>query len=155
PLLSSRGAKLGTATDLPAWAAWLRKEGSLPVPPDSGDAAREVRAALSKHDALVAELAAGLDRAEAQWTPEWKTRELPDTLFEIMLPHYQAAQELVAMLALRATAAARTGDSAKAHESLLIALRLARASLNDPMLISTLVACTQTAQVCGAVWELS
>ena len=44
-------------------------------------------AALAKHDAVVQELAAGLNRPQAQWTPEWKTRELP----AILLRHRVAA----------------------------------------------------------------
>jgi hypothetical protein len=139
--------------DIKAWVDWLRREGSLPVPPDTGDAPRDLLGALSKHDALIAELVAGLGRAEAQWTPTWRTRDLPNTLFEIRLPHYQPTRELVIMLCLRATAAARAGDAAKAHESLMIALRIARANLNDPLLISTLIAAAQTGQVCDAVWE--
>jgi hypothetical protein len=150
----NNGASFGKATDLTAWDEWLRKEGSLPLPPDSGNASQDILNALAKHEALITELTAGLKRTEAQWTPEWKTRELPRMLFEIQLPHYQTSQHLVPMLTLRAAAAARAGDAAKAHESLLITLRLARASLKDPFLIGSLVACAQITQASGAAWEL-
>ena len=145
-------ATFGRATDLKAWADWLRKEGSLPVPADSGDAAHDVLAALSKHDALVQELAAGLSRPKAQWTPEWKTRELPALLPAIALPHYSVTREQT--LALRAVAAARTGDAAKAHESALIIARFSQASLNDPFLIGLLVAASEVASLHGIVWDL-
>lgn len=147
-------AALGTPTDLKAWADWLRKEGSLTLPPDSGNAARDVLAALSKHDAFIGELAAALDRPEAQWMPAWKTRELPPIAFDVPLPHYQPVQAVTQMLCLRSIAAARAGEAAKAHESLLMALRLARASLNDPFVIGLLVAMAQIQQIQHAIWEV-
>ncbi len=55
---------------------------------------------------------------------------------------------------LRAIAAARADDTATAHQSLLIALRLTRASLSDPFLISELVACNEATHSCNAVWEI-
>ncbi len=147
-------ATFGNRTDLKAWADWLRQEGSLPIPPDSGDAARDVLAALSKHDAVVQELAAGLNRPKAQWTPEWKTRELPEMLFAIALPHYSNMNSVNQLLALRATAFARTGDAAKAHETALIIAKLSQASLNDPFLIGLLVGSTNSAMLHATAWEL-
>lgn len=147
-------AALGIPTDLKAWADWLRKEGSLNLPPDSGDAARDVLAALSKHDAFIGELTSALNRPEAQWTPPWRTRELPPIIFDVPLPHFQPVQGVTQMLCLRAIAAARSGEAARAHESLLIALRLARASLNDPFMIGLLVAMAQIQQIHHAIWEV-
>lgn len=150
----AKSSALGRATDLKAWADWLRKVGAHPVPPDSGDAARDLLAALSRHDALIAELAAGLVRPEAQWTPLWRTRELPEPPFQICLPHYSATQEFVSMLGLQATAAARAGEMVKARESLLIALRMTRATLNDPLLISVIFAAIEAGKACDAIWEV-
>lgn len=45
------------------WVRWLRAEGSIPFPSESKDAAWDLLAALSKHDPLLEQLAAGLDRA--------------------------------------------------------------------------------------------
>jgi hypothetical protein len=132
----------------------LRKEGSLPAPPDSGNPARDVLAALSGNDALVSELALGLSRPESQWTPAWKTRVLTEPLYNTLLPHYSVAKGLITMLCVRSAAAARAGDAAKAQESLLIALRLNQAYVREPFLIGTLVACADSAVISGAVWEL-
>jgi hypothetical protein len=147
-------AASGKATDLKAWADWLRKEGSLPVPADSGNAARDVLAALAKHDAVVQELTAGLNRPKAQWTPEWKTRELPEDLFSIALPYYSNSRNVNQTLSLRAAAAARAGEVATAHETALIMARLSQADLNDPFLIGLLVAAADTNFLCGTTWEL-
>jgi hypothetical protein len=147
----SLGPSLGTAIDLKAWADALRQDGS---PPDSGDPARDVLAELSNSDALVSELALGLNRPESQWTPAWKTRDLPKCLFAVAIPHYTVAQGLVSMLGLRSAAAVRAGDAAKAHESLLIAVRINEANMNEPFLIGTLVACGTSVLTSGAVWEL-
>lgn len=152
PKLNNQG--VGKAVDLKAWAEWLRNEGSPTTAADSANSAREVVAALSKHDAVVQELAAGLSRPKAQWIPEWKTRDLPEMLFAIALPHYQGVRNLNQTLALRAIAAARAGDAAKAHESALIMARLTQADSNDPFLIALLVAASDAAVLCGSIWEL-
>ena len=144
----------GSHLDLKAWAEWLRKEGTLPMPADSGDAAHDVLAALSKHDGVFQELAAGLNRPKAQWTPEWKTRELPPNLFSIALPSHSVARAVNQTLTLRAIAALRAGESTKAHETALILARLSEASLNDPFLIGLLVGASTTGGLCGVTWEL-
>ncbi|MCE9519210.1 MAG: hypothetical protein K8R87_06640 [Verrucomicrobia bacterium] len=147
-------ASLGKAIDLKAWAEWLRKEGSLNFPDDSGNAARDLLGALAKDDAVVQELAAGLNRSKAQWTPEWKTRELPERLFTIPFPHYTGSRNTNQTLALRAIAAARASNTAKAHETALIMARLVQANLHDPFLIGMLVAASDTATLCSSTWEL-
>ena len=147
-------ATFGNRTDLKAWADWLRKEGSLPMPPDSGDAARDVLNALSKHEAVMQELTAGLSRPKAQWTPEWKTRDLPEMLFAISLPHYSNLVSVNQTLVLRAIASARAGEIAKAHETVLIIAKLSQANLNDPFLIGLLVAASNTSMLHGTTWEL-
>ncbi len=152
PKLSN--AALGKKADLKLWADWLRTEGSLPMPADSGDAARDILAALSKNDAIFQELAAGINRPKAQWTPEWKTRELPRILFDVQLPHYSGQTGLCQTLALRSIAAARAGDAAKAHESALIMARLSEANLNDPFLIGLLMGVSGTSMFRNVTWEL-
>jgi len=148
------GAGFGKAADMGAWAAWLRGKGSLSMPADPGDPARDVLAALSGNDALVSELALGLSRPESQWTPSWKTRVLPEFLFTINFPHYWAIQKLTPVLCLRSTAAAREDNATSAHESLLIATRITEATAKEPFLIGTLVAIGCSTFISNAVWEL-
>ena len=148
-----RGASFGEQVNLEAWRDWLRKAGVAKGTTNSDNAGRDVLDALSANDTLVSELASGLDRPAAQWTPAWKTRELPEVLFQIALPHYNTVQGMSQHLALRATAAARAGDAAKAHEALQIIAKLSEATLNDPFLIGLLVAASNQAFTTGAVWE--
>lgn len=110
--------------------------------------------ALGKHDGLVNELAAGLSRPEAQWTPPWKTRSLPENLFELPLPHYSVVRDLISMLCFRSIVAARAGDAEKAHEALLIAIRLQQATMQEPFLIGLLVAATNSQVINATVWEI-
>ena len=145
--------KLGERTDLKMWADALRKEGWLPASADSGNPARDVLSGLAKQDALVRELAAGLNRPKAQWTPDWKTAEW-DILRSVRLPHINFAISISQTLRLRGIAAARAGDAAQAHESALIISRLAQASLNDPFVIGPLVAISASSLLCDTTWEL-
>ena len=147
-------ATLGSPTNLKAWADWLRKDGSLRMPPASGDAARDVMAALSQHDAIVQELASGLHRPGAQWTPEWKTREMPENLFSVAVPHYASLMSANQTMALRATAASRAGDTRAAHESVQIMACLNQATLNEPFLIGLLVGASKSQMMAAATWEI-
>ena len=153
PYFKRPARKLGERTDLKMWADALRKEGLLPASADSGNPARDVLTGLAKQDALVRELAAGLNRPKAQWTPDWKTAELP-TLGSIRFPHIDFAISTSQTLRLRGIAAARAGDAAQAHESALIISRLAQASLNDPFVIGPVVALSATSLLCDTTWEL-
>jgi hypothetical protein len=150
----TRSAELGKAADLKGIADWLRQEGSLPFPPDAGNPARELLSALAKYDSVVQELTAGLSRPKAQWTPEWKTRDLPEMLFAVSLPHYSNMSGVNQTLALRAIASARAGNIAKAHETALIIAKLSQANLNDPFLIGLLVGASSTAMLPATTWEL-
>ena len=151
----SLGATIGESGDLNAWRAWLREAGLLKSPSDSENPALDVLHGLLSHEDVFTELAMGLNRPIAQWTPAWRTRELPETmLVAISLPHYKTSQTVVNSLQLRAWAAARAKDAAKAHESLQIMARLSEANANDPFLIGLLVSMAGTAQMANALWEV-
>lgn len=150
---SGRGAQFGVREDLDGIRDWLRSAGTIGGSSSGADAAHEILDALSVHQALIGELAAGLDRSSAQWTPQWRTRELPPMLFAVVMPHYSVSQSVVQTLALRATAAARAGDATKAHESLRIIGKLALANGNDPFLIGLLVSAANATALANAVWE--
>ena len=149
-----RGAMFGVRVNLDAWRDWLRKAGVAKDATNSDNDGLDVLNALSAQDGLITELASGLGRPEAHWTPPWKTRELPKMLFAIPLPHYGVVQRMSQPLGLRATAAARAGDAAKAHETLQIMAKLSAASLNDPFLIGLLVSATGTSSMVNATWEV-
>ena len=140
--------------DLKECANNLRKEGLLTTSGNSVDPAQDILGALGNQDALFQELAAGLDRTQVQLTPALKTREFPDNPSSVMLP---AALEFVALskaLSLRAIASARAGENTKAHESLQISVKLMQANLNEPFLVSFLMALLQDSLICNSVWEL-
>jgi hypothetical protein len=149
-----QGATLGQPTNLKAWAGYLRRAGPQPAPATTENPASDILASLSRNDALVSELAQGISRPESQWVPSWKTRTLPEDLFTLAVPQYMVPEALTPMLCLRSTAAAAAGDAQKAHQSLIIAIRLNQADLQEPNLIGTLVSCKAFSFVCSAVWEL-
>jgi hypothetical protein len=144
---------LGKAVDLKAWADLLREDGTLPMPADSGNAARDLLAGLSKYDPIVQELTAGLNRPHARWTPEWKTRELPELLIGIECPHLLISRKLGEALALRSTAAARAGEPNQAHQEVLVMTRIAHANMNE-FLVGLLVGALNTKMIASSTWEL-
>ena len=99
------------------------------------------------------ELAAGIDRPKAQWTPDWKTRELPRVLSSIYSPQYSTQTGWDCTLELRGIAAVRTGDAAKAYDSALIIARLSEADLNDSSLLGLLVGASGASILCDVTWE--
>jgi len=142
-------ASLGTPTDLAAWARWLDGETA-----DSADPAARVLAALAPLQPSFDELAAGLGRPHARWTPEWAERDLPALLVSLGLPHYSGSRRAAETLALRAIAAARSGDAATAHQSAGVVAKLTEACLNDPFLMGLLVGTAQASTLNRATWEI-
>lgn len=154
----ARGILEGRPTDLQAWAEWMRalppQGHGTPAMPQTGNAAKDLLVALGAGDALVQEMAAGLDLPEAQWTPAWREKELPGMLVAIPLPHYQVLQRLGQWLGLRAIVAARAGEPDKAHESLRLLVKMTQATQREPLLIGTLIAMSQLQITAAAVWEV-
>lgn len=151
---TGRQSVIGTREDLGAWRDWLLKAGVAKDLAKSNNPARDLLNALSPNEPLFAELAAGIDRPHSEWTPAWRTRELPENLFTVTMPHYNASMALNHPLALRAKAAAHVGDAVRAHQSLQIMARLSEANSNDPFLIGLLVAATNSGVMIDALWEV-
>ncbi|MEI7774022.1 MAG: hypothetical protein WCK17_04550 [Verrucomicrobiota bacterium] len=141
-------------TDLKGWADWMRKDGSFPMTTDSGDAARDLLAGLAELDEIVQELASGFCRPKAQWTPEWKTRELSATHFSDPNAHYSTIVAMYRTLALRIAAAAQTGEATKAHQDALVMVRFNQANLNEPLTIGLVIGITGVSFLQNSVWEL-
>jgi len=152
--------------DLEQWAAWFRK-GHAPntvreaallrekhSPVSTGNAARDVLLEFSTDDPVFRDLALGLNRPEAQWTPALKTRSLPPEPDSTRIPHLITAQLLNFSLPLRCAAAARTGDVAQAHESAQIIARLTLACLDESILGGLNEAESGATDLVNATWVL-
>jgi hypothetical protein len=153
-VLEPKGAKTGMRCDLAAWRDYFRRVGRLPDAPKPGDPAREVLEALSTQDAVVAELAAGLERPVAQWTPACKERLSMVATADLSRPHFGTVVSLCRALSLRAAAAAQAGDAKKAHEALRILIKVYEATAHETTLTGWLVSTAMTASVASAAWEL-
>lgn len=147
------GATLGTPVDLEAWGLFLQGSAADQTALPSGRGAERVMAWAKPGDSFFDELAAGLERPSAQWTPPWKTRELPAVLLSATMPHYQTEMALAKTLRLRTSAAASLGEGARAVDALRIGLRLSEASFEDPFLISLLVGLSQMNGVVNGIWD--
>jgi len=149
------GYTLGIRTDMAALSNYFQKLAPLETtPPEGENPAVTIMRILSRQDALIENLGHGLTRPDAQWTPAWKTRELPSNLFTVPLPHLVTITPVSQALALRTMVAATAGESVKAHQAALITTRLLRASTNDPLVIGQLVAATQGVITVQSTWVL-
>lgn len=146
------GARTGVPCDMAAWSNFLI--GMRPNAARSDNPARTVLECLSVQDALVAELAAGLNRPDAQWTPDWKARMSGKSPYEMASPHLLAVIPVSGALALRATAAARCGESGKAHEALQVLIKINEANTNESFFIGLLVSSNLTTLTADVVWEV-
>jgi hypothetical protein len=114
-----------------AWRDFLLKCGWLDSA--TSDPPRDILRALERHrDTLLALHEAGL-RPKSRFPLNW-----PDG-FAMRLPHLPLLQQTANLLALRASAALKLGDTAAAHSDLLDVLRLYRALEGEPLIITSLV----------------
>ena len=146
-----RGALQAQPIDLGAWATHLTGVKDL----DPQQAASQIQKALEPDAALIQSLIDALDRTDAAWTPTWKDCDLTENLFELTLPHYSPARHLSHTLAVLTQTEIALGHADRAHALLHVQLRLTRATLNDPILIGTLVGVTQLQMANDCVWALA
>lgn len=146
-------ASLSSPVNLARTAEWLRAGGKVRMRDATGNDADDIFTALSAQDSLVQEMMSGVDRPHAMWVPSLKTRELPDMMFALEVPHYKHIQEMTNYLALRAVAALQAGHARAGYEAILLQLRLAQATEKEGLVIGALVAITQTAIVTQPMWE--
>jgi hypothetical protein len=145
-----RGALMGEAADLTQWVKHLSED----QPETPAAAATRLLELLESDTAIVEDLLGSLDRPDAAWTPSWKTRELPDNLFAISLPHYHSVRHLSKTLAVLCLAEIELEHADRAHGLLLVQLRLARAMLRDPFLVGALVGVAQLEMANQCLWAL-
>ena len=135
-------------------AEYLRKGGYWTMPPESGDSASDLAQSMAAWDVYFDELATGLQRPQARWTPE-----IAQNLKRPWLGDERSEKVDVFVLAralgLRARVAAHTGDMRRAFECLRLADRLATASYQEPMLSGLRVGNAIVSLQVSAVWELT
>jgi len=122
-------------TDLAAWQTFYAGNTNYPQPPSPQTPAADILLALSKYDAEFAELEQGASRPYARFAVNY---ELDDP-YAILLPHLAKIKELGMFLVLRATARLDAGQADLALRDVKLALRLAEALRDEPILISYLV----------------
>ncbi|MDP1587824.1 MAG: hypothetical protein Q8M07_08790 [Prosthecobacter sp.] len=132
-------------------AAYLSEIQYLDTPVDADPA--QVLAALDVRFPLLKQLAeASKDRPGAMFTPSLVIGT-PINPFELHVPHYNAALESVNALVLRSHISAEAGDLEAAFRTLAAAVRLTKATAQEPLLIGMLVAVAMQKQVSHCVWS--
>ncbi|MBX7209502.1 MAG: hypothetical protein K1X78_14395 [Verrucomicrobiaceae bacterium] len=149
----SSGPLTGVTNDMAAWEKWFRATGILTMPPDSGNPAANVLAAIDSSVPVIKELAASTGRPSSQFTPVPAERNWSGLLVAHPTPFFSDVQNAVNLLRLRAVAAAHANDGKAATESLIAMSRLAEAAGHEPFLIGHLVSITLTSIMHTALWE--
>ena len=152
-LPAAEGMTLGKAADFQEWVKILREAKFLDLPTNVQASGSEVLAALDAKLPLLKQLTDEVARRpQAMFTPGLREREMPDLLFTLRLPHYNAGQNLAKALSLRARAAVAAKDSAEATRSLLAITLLAQACKQEPLLIGFLVGNTLEMMALEPLW---
>jgi hypothetical protein len=154
PVRDLAGAHDGVRTDFSELNKYFRETGRMPDVPESADPESAMLAALRPQDALVAELAMGLSRPVARWSPALQDLHWSGFVMDMPLPHYIPMKASSGALGLRAAAAARAGEVAKAHEALHILIKMNEATAGDSLLLGVLVSSMMGSSLADAVWEV-
>jgi hypothetical protein len=149
----AEGVTQGKTTDFLEWVKILRETKFLDLSANSQASGNDVLTALDVKLPALKQLADEVvTRPQAMFTPGLREREMPDLLFALRLPHYNAGQNLGKVLGLRARAAVTAKDSAEATRSLLAITRLAQACKQEPLLIGFLVGNTLEMMAMEPLW---
>lgn len=150
---ATSGVSLGKATDIQEWVKYLREVKYLELPAGSAATGRDVLTALDAKFPLLKQIAdETANRPLAMFTPGLRERKMPDMLFAMPLPHFNAIQSLAKPLALRARAAVAAGESAEAARSIVAIHRLAMACEQEPLLIGFLVGSSLEMMALETLW---
>jgi hypothetical protein len=144
PLLG--GWQLGKRTRLEDWQDWL-----LDTPPrnamPSGQAGKDVLAALDKYSAQLAEFSVAAQRPLARFPLQYEKG------FAIPIRHSAVLMGFAGVYRLRALAELETGDSEAAFRDVKTLDRIAAALQPEPLLISHLVRTSVISYVPQVLWE--
>ena len=150
---SSNGTAYGIPWDAEAWAKYFR-EAQLLQMPTTGDPGKDILAGMAEVEPLLAELGTALDRPASQFTPSWADRYKPTPITDIAHPTINTLIPFVKTVNQHALAASAAGESAVACRDTQIMLRLAEGSLNEPLVLDSLVGFTVLKLALEAVWEV-
>ncbi|MBK8094830.1 MAG: hypothetical protein IPK32_23400 [Verrucomicrobiaceae bacterium] len=150
----SVGSGYITATpfDWKAACAYLRDRGYLDT--EENASASEVLQSLDHKFALLAQFAdAALTHMDAAWTPPVGTGH-DGPACHMPMPHMNTAYSISKGLAFRTHTALAAGNAEDAVRSIQAMIRLTQAGLNEPTLISLLIAITTEQFVHDSIWAL-
>ena len=140
----------GERRDLTPWQTYYRRCAEFPRSPQPQTASADILLALTYLGPLLDELAhEAAVRPLTRFPVPW--RHIP--AWEIGLPHYNVLQILTSTLCLRTLAELREGRTNDALRDLELCFRLRQASGQDPLIIASLVAMTQTGSMLQPIWE--
>lgn len=146
-------------TDLKAWQKYYRKPAEatstppgiqineFPIAPQPQTPAEDVLLALSRYDAVMAELRAVSARPQARFPIRHEDG------FNMLLPHLAKLKSLSQFLRLRAAAEIEAGLTNEAAADIELALWLVDLVKEEPVLISQLVRLAQLQVTLNSLWE--
>ena len=141
------------AVDLDAWQQYYRalaaKTNDFPVSPQPRSAAADVVLALGKYDSTLKEVREASRLPYSRFPLEYDA----DNPAAMLLPHLAAMKGCAQVLALRALAELRNGQSNEALADVRLLLRLTDSVRTEPILISHLVRIALVNIALQPVWE--
>jgi hypothetical protein len=135
--------------DLEAWAKCYWESPNFPQAPLHVSAAKRVLTALDKYNSILEEFRAAAGRPQSRFFIHYDERPRVFLPFE----HFTVCIKLGQVLAPHAIAALHSGDNAKALADLGVIWKCQQGLVQEPFLISQLVAISLNAHSIQPVWE--
>jgi hypothetical protein len=145
PTLGSRAKT--NLTDLKLCQDYYRSNQNFSLPAQNQSPAADILHALSKYDAVLAELREAGKRPQSAFPIHY------DESFYAMLPHLATLKSLCNILRLRTLASLAENRPAEAVADVRLSLRLADSLKSEPLLISHLVRLAILSITADTVWE--
>ena len=145
--------QLAKTADLNEWQNYYRalaaKTNLFPVAPQPQTPAQDVLFALDKYDSVIEELRAAGARPDSRFPLDYDDEDPA----EILLPHLAALKRCSQVLQLRAIAELQDGQTEKAFDDVMLALRLADSVRTEPFIITHLVRIAILQITLQPIWE--
>jgi hypothetical protein len=136
------------------WAAFHREQKFFPMPPPSGDDAKDLLTAMSAAEPLMKQMVQALDRPFTQLTPSWSEREIEGPVVAYPSEHTSLVMHIPRFLGMHSEAALAAGRVQAATDDVRVMLRFSELAHSDGRLIDGLIGVTNLLSALNNIWSL-
>ena len=136
------------------WAAFHREQKIFPMPPPSGDDAKDLLTAMSAAEPFIKQMVQALDRPLTRLTPPWRERTINGPIVGHSNGNISLLTYMQRFFGTHSEAALAAGDIQAAVDDIRLMLRLAELAGSDGRMLDGLITSTHLSVTLNHLWSV-